>query len=194
MFLAYVTWIGGGNKWNFWNWMGTTAHGWQGGAQEIIRTQRNVEEQQFQREFFVGKADFRNSISCSDCGMRGRDCDADHVTLRLHHHEPQLWHCYTVLHTTLPNCDTLSGQITSRRSLWIFLSMWRFWLTRCITFSMRKVKIREQVAGLFYFFRWTWYKVGQYQTSLLMFLPIWRPLLTLHAAWLRNCQDRLLIA
>ena len=64
--------------------------GWQGRAQEIIRTQGNVEEQQFQREFFVGKADFRNSISCSDCAMRVRDCDADHVTLRLHHHELRL--------------------------------------------------------------------------------------------------------
>ena len=100
---------------------------------------------------FVGKADFRNSISCSDCGMRVRDCDADHVTLRLHHHNPQLWHCYTVLHSAIPNCDTLSGQITSRRSLWMFRPMWRFWLTRCITFSSRKVKIREQVKGFFIF-------------------------------------------
>ena len=61
------------------------------------------------------------------------------------HHNPQLSLCYTVLHSAIPNCDTLSGQITSRRSLWIFLPMWRFWLTRCITFSSRKVKIREQV-------------------------------------------------
>ena len=137
--------------------MVTTVHDWQGGAQEIIRRQGNSEEKQFQRVFFVGKADFRNSISCSDCVMRGRDCDADHVTLRLHHQDPQLWHCYTALHcytvlqSAIPNCDTLSGQITSRRSLWIFLPMWRFWLTRCITFSSRKVKIRKQVKGCFIF-------------------------------------------
>ena len=49
-----------------------------------------------------------DSISCSDCGMRGPDCDADHVTLRLQHHDPQLWHYYSVLHSAIPNCDTVS--------------------------------------------------------------------------------------
>ena len=50
---------------------------------------------------------------------------------------PQLWHSLRPDYVTSQSMDVPP--------------MWRFWLTRCITFSSRKVKIREQAKGFFIF-------------------------------------------
>ena len=91
MFLAYVTWIGGGKKWNFWNWIGTTAHVWQGGAQEIIGTQ---ESNNFRERFLSAKLTFATP---SVVLIVGWECE---IAM------PIMLHSASI--TTIPNCDTVT--------------------------------------------------------------------------------------
>ena len=157
MFLAYVTWTGGGKKWNNWGWIGATAHCWL--ARTSTRNHKNTRE--------LWRITISESVFCRQSWLSQLHqlfwlCDEGEIAMPIMLHSvstttsldcdtvtlcynPQLSHFNTALHSAIPNCDTLSGRITSRRSLWIFLPMWRFWLTRCITFSSRKVKIREQL-------------------------------------------------